>query len=333
MPKHYSRSDKILRAAALVTAMLDVAQARGALRAKLLRGTGIFEEDLHADFRLSAQQLLTLINNVQVQTKSRDTAFQTGKSLASSHLPVLFSALGACSNLTDAMRVVAVRRTVFTPLLSVHRLDSNDSVLFILEDAIGCGKAWPFVVEMFLSLWVSLCKLWCAQRLPFYFEFPTPRPRQIQEFEEHLGYRLSFNAPWFGVRVARDVLHTPFVAHSPFYRSIMWEKVQTEPAIPFGLLDFIRWHVRRAPGLSQDEMAAILNISTATLKRKLTEHQSSFRALTDETRKTQAVHLLAVKKMTNEQSALRMAFSDLTNFRRAVKRWTGQTPSELRQVN
>jgi AraC-like DNA-binding protein len=73
-------------------------------------------------------------------------------------------------------------------------------------------------------------------------------------------------------------------------------------------------------------------MSAASLKRKLSEHQTSFSDLHDNIRRQQAIFYLQVQKLNNEQSAVKMAFSDITNFRRAVKRWTGLTPSELRQV-
>jgi len=35
--------------------------------------------------------------------------------------------------------------------------------------------------------------------------------------------------------------------------------------------------------------------------------------------------------MNNEQVAAHLHFNDITNFRRAFKRWTGLTPSDSRQ--
>ena len=99
-----------------------------------------------------------------------------------------------------------------------------------------------------------------------------------------------------------------------------------------GLLDSVRAMLHRNSSLTLPEAAARLNMSAASLKRKLSEHQTSFSDLHDNIRRQQAIFYLQVQKLNNEQSAVKMAFSDITNFRRAVKRWTGLTPSELRQV-
>ena len=68
----------------------------------------------------------------------------------------------------------------------------------------------------------------------------------------------------------------------------------------------------------------------ATFKRKLKQHGSSFQELQDQLRKQQAVYWLQLQGLNNEESAIKMEFSDIPNFRRAVKRWTGLTPSQLR---
>ena len=316
----------------MVCAVLDTAQARGADRQRLLRGTGIFEEDIHRDYLISPQQLLVLLSNAQSQARSRDTAFQIGKSLASSHLCELQSALAHCYSLADVIRLCSQARWLFSPLISFHRFNTQDDALFILEDAIGCGKTWLFVVEIYTALWVALCKHWSGQRQPFHFAFPGPRPRQIQEYEANLGYRLSFDAPLLAIRISRQVLAAPLPDNDRFHRDVLRAQLRQYRWPVYTLPDAVRAAVRGSAVASLEDVAASYKMSVATLKRRLREHNMSFRELLDETRRAQAIYLLSVQKLTNERSACRMAFTDLANFRRAVKRWTGQTPSELRQV-
>ncbi|MEP0357605.1 hypothetical protein [Paraglaciecola sp.] len=56
----------------------------------------------------------------------------------------------------------------------------------------------------------------------------------------------------------------------------------------------------------------------------------SFQQIQDELGKQYATYLLQMQHLSNEESASLMQFNDIPNFRRAVKRWTGQTPSQLR---
>jgi len=96
------------------------------------------------------------------------------------------------------------------------------------------------------------------------------------------------------------------------------------------LLDYIRIQTLQEPQKGLADLARNLGCSTATLKRKLSDHNYTYRGLSEEARRQQAIVLLALKKLNNEQSASQMAFSDLPNFRRTIKRLTGLTPSELR---
>ena len=81
-----------------------------------------------------------------------------------------------------------------------------------------------------------------------------------------------------------------------------------------------------------ENVAIALNISTATLKRKLASHNTSYQQLLDLYRKQQAIFLLTELGHSNEKVAYALKFSDITNFRRSFKRWTGLTPNALKEA-
>jgi AraC-like DNA-binding protein len=43
-----------------------------------------------------------------------------------------------------------------------------------------------------------------------------------------------------------------------------------------------------------------------------------------------AIDYLSQTRMTNEEIAIRLGYSDAANFRHAFLRWTGRSPSEFR---
>ncbi len=71
---------------------------------------------------------------------------------------------------------------------------------------------------------------------------------------------------------------------------------------------------------------------SATLKRKLGKHDSHFQEQLDLVRKHVALYLYRVKGYSNDEVAAYLQFHDSTNFRRSFKRWTGLSPSALRQL-
>jgi AraC-like DNA-binding protein len=71
-------------------------------------------------------------------------------------------------------------------------------------------------------------------------------------------------------------------------------------------------------------------MSDRTLRRQLREQGISFRGLLDELRMQIALKYLRTTRLANEDIALALGFSDAANFRRAFRRWTSKSPSEIR---
>lgn len=85
-----------------------------------------------------------------------------------------------------------------------------------------------------------------------------------------------------------------------------------------------------AKELTIDSVALDLGVSVRALQRGLRKHETSFSALCDERREQMANVLLALPWLSLQEVANRLGFSQVSSFNRAVGRWTGKTPSDLR---
>lgn len=327
-----TQTDKVFAANLLAANLVAIANARGAEQEKLLRGTGIFSSDLTSQRRVSASQLLRLVGNAQTYVQGYDCAFQAGRNLVSSHSNALLHVLTYSSNFESALRAITVAQTVISPFISatVHR--DGEWGYLLLQDALGAGKRFGFMLEMYCSALVALSKQCVGRRIPFHFSFPFPRPRHIQEYEENLGYRLKFDQPVCMIKFPISDLHTPFILANRVAKKYALTGVMSARPCRYTFLDQVRRILRKESAITLPVLAEKFALSPATLKRKLAEHGVSFKQLYDETRRQQVVCCLQLQQLNNEQSANQLAISDMTNFRRAVKRWTGFTPSELRQA-
>jgi len=77
-------------------------------------------------------------------------------------------------------------------------------------------------------------------------------------------------------------------------------------------------------------VANLLDMSDRSLRRQLRQQGISFRGLLDELRTHLALKYLRTTQLSNEDIALALGFSDAANFRRAFRRWTNKSPSEVR---
>ncbi|WP_457102221.1 helix-turn-helix transcriptional regulator, partial [Microbacterium sp. P5_E9] len=80
-----------------------------------------------------------------------------------------------------------------------------------------------------------------------------------------------------------------------------------------------------------DEMAERLHMSSRTLHRRLVDAGTSYQDIIDGIRKRLAIELLARTELSVDEIAERSGFADTSNFRKAFKKWTGQTPAYFRE--
>ncbi|MGE8145445.1 AraC family transcriptional regulator [Pseudomonas frederiksbergensis] len=85
----------------------------------------------------------------------------------------------------------------------------------------------------------------------------------------------------------------------------------------------------REPDL--EEVAARLKLPTWTLRRKLAEEGTQFRAILNDTRRDLAMTYIRDTELAFGEIAYLLGFASAEAFQRAFKRWNGQTPGEYRR--
>jgi AraC-like DNA-binding protein len=81
---------------------------------------------------------------------------------------------------------------------------------------------------------------------------------------------------------------------------------------------------------SLHEVAMSLATSPRTLKRQLAAEGCTFTEILEGERREAAMVLLRTPDLTIEQIATRLGYSNVPNFTRAFRRWTGATPADFR---
>ena len=81
---------------------------------------------------------------------------------------------------------------------------------------------------------------------------------------------------------------------------------------------------------SMDMIAGRMEFSRQTLFRRLKEEGTTFEKVLDDLRYTLALHYLNGKRVSVNETAYLVGFSEASAFRRAFKRWTGASPRMMR---
>ena len=82
-----------------------------------------------------------------------------------------------------------------------------------------------------------------------------------------------------------------------------------------------------------NDVASMLYLSPQTLRRRLAAEGKSYQGVKDALRRDAAIHLLLNPKLTLEDVAQQVGFSETSTFHRAFKKWTGVTPGLYRQLH
>ena len=84
--------------------------------------------------------------------------------------------------------------------------------------------------------------------------------------------------------------------------------------------------------ISEERIAAHLNMSQRSLQRKLQERHTSYRTLLEETRRDLANRYMEDTRYRISEITYLLGFSDPSNFTRAFRRWKGVSPTVYRNA-
>ena len=85
-------------------------------------------------------------------------------------------------------------------------------------------------------------------------------------------------------------------------------------------------------GVSETSVAEALHMTPRNLHRKLLKENTSFKFLLTEIRRELAQQYIQDRSKTLTEISFLLGFSEVSSFSRAYKGWTGQPPSEARQI-
>jgi AraC-like DNA-binding protein len=203
----------------------------------------------------------------------------------------------------------------------------------------------PFIIEAELARLVCNTRAmfgsapaFQAMRFPRAAHFAHPAPSHVAAYERIFGCPLVFGA-------ARNALLLdaafPSLRLPTTNRFALGALSQRAAALLQDLeaQQTVRARVERrlAPILhtgdaSMDAVAAAMGVSRRTLQRRLAAEGVTFETVFDDLRRRLALSYLADRKVSANETAYLVGFSEPAAFSRAFRRWTGTTPSAFRAV-
>jgi len=227
----------------------------------------------------------------------------------------------------------------FLPLISnainARFLESDDGVVITLTSHSGDPVLDRFAVSYCCAALLQLVRMLTEDAPQIEFHLGWPASPQMADHPDFLAGRLVFGAPMHYIRAPAATLEAVCRFSDPIVYAHAVDGLRRElesRAFPDDVTDRVRRLLDDGPGLMHiGQVAAELNLSVSTLKRRLAAAGTSFSALLEASLQDRAMLRLLDPTSGLAEIATDLGYSDLANFSHAFKRWTGTTPGRFRR--
>jgi AraC-like DNA-binding protein len=321
--------------------LLELAVSKGAPRQALLQASGIDPADLEEqDARVAFAGYVKLMRAAKALTGD----------------PALGLHYGEQVNIADVSIVGLIGLASETMLDAFLQL--NRYVQLIVEtERTGAGDRFQAVRDR-KGLWMvdtrrnpndfpeltesAFAQLVCGPRAfdptPFVQEVHVThdQPIHVEEYARIFRCPVVFNSDRNAMRVDEAWASRPVARMPRYVFGVLSERAEAllreleSAKSTRGRVESLLMPILHTGAADMDTVAAQLGVSRQTLFRKLKAEGVTFVGVLDELRQNLALHYLSGRKVSVNETAYLVGFSDPAAFSRAFKRWTGKSPSELR---
>ncbi len=298
------------------------------------------DAQLPSDQIVSATRLLT-----QASGGQRDLGMRIGAMMGPGQLGELGLAMLSCATIKDSLDLCARYYVLVTPSFSL-RTRLVGSLYELCWQPIQAVPYDVMVMAYDLTLMNFHTRLQGLLRedLPGYDAYLfSPTPADQHRYNALKPARCHFGQG--GLPSLRILIDADVLSRTPMPMAHRANLAEIQLRLDLKLLhhlkqdqrDWKAWvtmmlHEAQGHQPTQDELAAIVNLSTSTLARHLAAQDTSFRDLANEIRHERACHWLREGQLRVADVADLLGYTNPANFIRAFKARAGMSPAQYGKV-
>lgn len=329
-------------AAGVVRRMIDIAVARGADRAALLNQSGILAETLtDQDSRVPMARYKALILAAKAAANDPALVLHYAEEVNLAEVSIVGLIGNASADMTDAfVQLQRYNRLVVEVDLGAHPRFTNEWIdgKLWLVDYRANPNDFPELTEQAFGQMVCNTRHFGTTPFVLAVEVTHADPGYRDEYERILGAPVTFGAKRNAMRIDPAWL-THKIAETPHYAFGVLGSHAEELLAQLEAATSVRGQVEgHLLPILHSGNATIAYVSTAmgcsrqTLYRHLKAEGVTFAHILDALRHRMALDYLSARKVSVNETAYLLGFSDPAAFSRAFKRWTGTSPREARRI-
>lgn len=319
--------------------LCDVIKQMGHDERRLLEGLGVSREGLLApDSRISLVTAYTAASRAVEIAGHEGLGFAMARALRLTlHGSVGMVAMSS-STAGEALRAVARYAALRAPFLQMELREDRGAMELHLRLLLPVRELEPLIMEAALVGLSQMGEQLVGRRVEgVELHMPGEEPAYYRKFRDEIPVPVQYGAAGYYLRLSAETCAVVPRLADPEVSRLAREQCEVEFGRLFRKHDNLSTLVKNhllsreegAPSLAG--MADFLNMSERTLKRRLREEKVSYRELLEDSLRERACRLLDEDRLSISEIAWRLGYNDVSNFSRAFKRWTGESPKGWRQ--
>jgi AraC-like DNA-binding protein len=323
-----------------LAALFDVLVDQGCPADEILRNVNLTVEQVHSPkSRISRAELMTACKNAIRLSSDPHLPYRIGTSIHISAYGMYGFAILCCPDFRKAMAFAELYHALAAPLATIEFTEANNVASWVIEpDARSAAdpQLYRFITEMQVGIHISLMRdIMGPAFIPDQISLAYPDAHDFSLPADQIGCRLNLASGANRIAFRSDWLdQAANLGNKTTYPAVLalCDDLLDDLKSRIGIAGEIRALLLRniTKPTTLTVIAKHLEMSDRSLRRQLREQGISFRVLLDELRIQIALKYLRTTSLSNEDIALALGFSDAANFRRAFRRWTNKSPSEIR---
>jgi AraC-like DNA-binding protein len=313
-------------------------ESAGVPVAPLLKRAGLPPEVIaEPEERLSVRSQIAFLDEAANALKDNCLGFTLARDFDLREIGLLYYVMASSQTLGDALkRIARYSRITNDALVFGYREGNNLTINLSYSGVPRHSDRHQIEFCMFAAL--RICRVLTGQNLvPQHFSISHHRSGAVAEMTRFVGTAVKFGADTDEFALNVDAGELPLVHSDSYLNDLLLKYCEAVLADRRDDMSELRTRVENAISSALphgkvlvEDVARSLGMSKRTLARRLSAEGLNFNEIFQQLRRDLAVRYLDDRKLHVSKIAWLLGFREVSAFTHAFKRWTGQTPSEMR---
>lgn len=324
-----------------IATVIDTVAGRGISPATVLERTGLTLADVRDPHTLtSIAQYLTACENIVAAGAGFTDAFAIGSRLHLSAYGMYGYALMCSPTMRDFFDFAVRYQPLATPTVRLHWRVEGDVAIWqfreIYRDMMSDDVRTFLARQQMKMTFTHIRDAAGTDNLPVRALFALPEDDHAAQDARELACECLYDQAANELHYPVGILDSTPELGNRLTRTMLEETCERligQSRISSGLSGEVYQLLLNAPGQfpSMTVVAAQLGLQERTLRRRLAAEDATYGTIVDDVRRKLAIEYLQTTRMSVDDVAWKVGFSDAANLRRAVRRWTDKTVNEIRR--